>query len=87
MRASPRRAAPRSGVPVSSAPAIPTARDRAALWLGRVAFCALLLVVGMRPLLSETYESSEGMFAEYVRGAEVATPATTGSQVICSVWT
>lgn len=50
---------------------------RASEWLERGAFFALLLLIGMRPLLSETYESSEGMFAEYVREVNVTTPATT----------
>lgn len=49
----------------------------AALWLERGAFFALLLIVGMRPLLSETYESGEGLFADYVRSATITTPATT----------
>lgn len=50
---------------------------RIAGWLERGAFFVLLLLIGMRPLLSETYESAEGIFAEYVRAVNIATSATT----------
>lgn len=51
--------------------------ERVAGWLETAAFFVLLMIVAMRPLISETYDSAVNLFAQRVGGFDVTTPATT----------
>lgn len=61
------------------------ARQRWASWLDAAALFVVLLVVGMRPLLSETYESSLDSIAQVTQCVGDFTPATT-AWLDLSIW-